>query len=299
MKTFLVLTKRNIKLFFKDKGMFFVSMITPMIILVLYATFLAKVYKDSFLSAIPSFFDVPEKLIDGAVAGQLLSSLLAVVPITVAFNSNMRIVQDRMAGVNKDLLVTPVNRSVLALSYFFATLATTLIVCYAAMAVGLGYVAIKGWYMSFGEVMLVALDVLILSIFGTAFSSIISIFLNTQGQMSAVCTIVSAGYGFICGAYMPISGFGTAIQKIVSFLPGTYGTALLRNHTLNGAFSEMSGLGFPEEAINGIRDGVDCNLYFFDKGVEQWVMYLVIALSCVLLIGIYLLLNFLLKRKQK
>ena len=29
--------------------------------------------------------------------------------------------------------------------------------------------------------------------------------LTTQGQLSAVGTIVSAGYGFICGAYMPIS----------------------------------------------------------------------------------------------
>ena len=47
------LIKRNSKLFFKDKGMFFTSLITPVILLVLYATFLAKVYRDSFASAIP------------------------------------------------------------------------------------------------------------------------------------------------------------------------------------------------------------------------------------------------------
>ena len=39
----LTLTKRNIKLFFKDKGMFFTSLITPVILLVLYATFLAGI----------------------------------------------------------------------------------------------------------------------------------------------------------------------------------------------------------------------------------------------------------------
>ena len=43
MKTFFALTKRNIKVFFKDKGMFFTSLITPVILLVLYVTFLAKV----------------------------------------------------------------------------------------------------------------------------------------------------------------------------------------------------------------------------------------------------------------
>ena len=33
-----ILIKRNIKLFFKDKGMFFTSLITPAILLVLYLT---------------------------------------------------------------------------------------------------------------------------------------------------------------------------------------------------------------------------------------------------------------------
>ena len=36
------LIKRNTKLYFKDKGMFISSLITPMILLVLYATFLGN-----------------------------------------------------------------------------------------------------------------------------------------------------------------------------------------------------------------------------------------------------------------
>lgn len=34
------LIRRNVKLYFKDKGMFFTSLITPIILLVLYSTFL-------------------------------------------------------------------------------------------------------------------------------------------------------------------------------------------------------------------------------------------------------------------
>lgn len=58
--------------------MFITSLITPLILLVLYATFLANVYRDSFASAIPQGFSVPEALISGTVGGQLISSLLAV-----------------------------------------------------------------------------------------------------------------------------------------------------------------------------------------------------------------------------
>ena len=68
MREVAVLVDRNRKLFFKDKGMLFSSMITPLILIVLYATFLAKVYKDSFTSAFPEGFTIAEKLIDGTVA---------------------------------------------------------------------------------------------------------------------------------------------------------------------------------------------------------------------------------------
>ena len=63
------LIKRNIKLFFKDKGMFFSSLITPLILLLLYATFLAKVYRDSFVASLPDGFVLTDSVInpgDGA-----------------------------------------------------------------------------------------------------------------------------------------------------------------------------------------------------------------------------------------
>ena len=52
---------RNCKLFFKDKGMFFTSLITPLILLVLYATFLANIYRESFASALPMGFVIDDK----------------------------------------------------------------------------------------------------------------------------------------------------------------------------------------------------------------------------------------------
>ena len=70
MSTLKVLIKRNIKLFFKDKGMFLTSLITPCILLVLYATFLGDVYKDSFISTLPEGLKYPVDLVDGYVGAQ-------------------------------------------------------------------------------------------------------------------------------------------------------------------------------------------------------------------------------------
>ncbi|MDD3333948.1 MAG: ABC transporter permease [Eubacteriales bacterium] len=291
MMELIALIRRNCKLFFKDKGMFLTSLITPVILLVLYVTFLGKIYHDVFASALPQSLAVEGGLIDGAVGGQLISSILAVCCVTVAFCSNLLMVQDKISGAVSDLTMAPVKRSTLALSYFFATAVATLLISLAALAVCLGYLAVVGWYLSAGDVLRLLLDVVLLVLFGTALSSLINAPLSTAGQSSAVGTIVSAGYGFICGAYMPISNFSEGLQRVLSFLPGTYGTVLLRNHAMNGVYREMAAQGFPSQAVEAIRDSIDCNLYFFGNKVEIGTMYLVVVAAILLLIGLYVIIT--------
>lgn len=296
MTTTAVLIKRNIKLFFKDKGMFFTSLVTPAILLVLYATFLGNVYRDTFTAGLPQGVTLDEGIIGGLVGGQLISSILAVSCITVAFCSNFLMVQDKVNGTIKDLRISPVKPATLSISYYIATLISTLIVCFVAAGVCLGYVAAVGWYMHVSDILYLLLDILLLSFFGTALSSLINFFLNTQGQISAVGAIISAGYGFICGAYMPISSFSDGLQKAISFLPGTYGTSLVRNHALGGVFAEMEERGIPTAVVDGMRNAIDCNLYFFDEKVQIGEMYLVLGVSVVVLVGVYILLNSLKKK---
>lgn len=297
MKTFSNMTKRNVKLFFKDKGMFFTSLITPMILLVLYMTFLAQIYRDSFASAVPESFEIDKKLLNGMVSGEIISSILAVCCVTVAFCSNLLMVNDKVNGARKDLLISPTKQSTFAFSYYVATLFSTLIISVVATLACFIYVAFQGWYLSFCDVLLVFLDVFLLTMFGTALSSCVNAFLSTNGQASAVGTIVSAGYGFICGAYMPISSFGTGLQTVLGFLPGTYGTSLIRNHALAGVFREMSKQHYPADVIEKIKDSVDCNLYFFKNKVSIGAMYGILIGSIVLFIGIYVLINYLKNRK--
>lgn len=292
------LIKRNIKLYFRDKGMFFSSLITPIILLILFVTFLGSIYRDSFASALSAAgINADAVLIDGCVGGQLISSLLAVTCITVAFCSNLIMIKDKTSGARRDLTVSPLRLSTLGFSYYLAALISTLIINLTAAAVSLAYLAFVGWYLSAADVLLLILDIFLLTMFGTALSSCVNFFLSSDGQASAVGTIVSAGYGFICGAYMPVSNFSPALQKILSFLPGTYGTVLLRNHAMRGAFRQMTKDGIPQEIIEKICDSVDCNLYFFGEKVSVSAMYMVLCASILLFIGIYIAVN-LIKEKR-
>lgn len=298
MNTFGLLVKRNIRLFLKDKGMFFTSLITPIILLVLYGTFLGNVYRDAITGSFPQGMTPDKELIDGFVAGQLLSSLLAVSCITVAFCANVLMVQDKANGVIRDFRISPVSSSKLAASYFAATMTVTLVICYLALFAGLLYVRSQGWYMSGSDILCMILDIFLTVSLGTALSSCIHHFLSTQGQISAVSSIVSAGYGFICGAYMPISSFSEGLQKAVSWLPGTYATALLRSHSLRGPIKAMKDEGYPAEFFDGIKKSVDMEISFHDHIVTVSQMYAIVVITTAVLLALYIGLCILDKRKE-
>ena len=120
MKLEWILIKRNTRLFFKDLGMLFSSLCTPIILLVLYVTFLANVYESTFTAQLGDIV-LDDKLVGGLVGGQLFSSLLAVSCVTVAFCSNLLMVQDKVTGARRDLMIAPVRRSSLAVAYYAST----------------------------------------------------------------------------------------------------------------------------------------------------------------------------------
>ena len=296
------LIKRNVKMFFKDKGTFFTALVTPMILLVLYATFLNNIYRDSFLqvfNAVAPGVEVNDRTLNGLVGGHLLASLLSVSTVTVSFCANLCMVQDKVTGARKDFDVSPVKPRSIAMGYYISTAINGLIIGFSALALGLIYLGITGWYLSFLDVLALLGDVMLMVAFGTALSSLVCYPLKSQGQLSAVGTIVSAGYGFVCGAYMPISSFSNGIRNVMSFFPGTYGTALLRNHALNGVFEEVANQGFSSIVVEELRNMSDSNFYFFENKVQIWQMVFILVGAVALLIGGYLLLYALKVRKKK
>ncbi len=290
------LTSRNIKLYFKDKITFLVSLITPLILLVLFVVFLKSTYEDSLLS-ITVGFNLDQKLIDAFTGGWLFSSILATSCITVAFCSGMMVI-DKINRANIDFLVSPVKKSTIQLSYVLANLFSTLIIAFVLLLIGLIYLACVGFYLTFVDFLLIVFNIVITSLFGTILANIIWTFTRSQGVVSGVCTLVSALYGFICGAYMPIYTMGKGMQGFVSLLPGTYATVLFRQGFLNGVINEM-GKTLPNEMIDSIANGFDVKMSFFGHDVSTIGLILVITISTLVLLGIFLLINNLKKKKTK
>ena len=287
MKVFSALLRRNCKLFFRDKGVFFPSLLAPLILLFLFIAFLGDVYRDS-ISGVASSFGVTlaSGTVESIAGGWLFSTLLSVCAVTVAFTANTVMVQDRVNGQAADFSVTPAPRSAVALAYFAATFTVTLTVCTVALAAGFIYLAAVGWELSAVDVLLSLVDTALLSLFGTALSSVVCHFLHSQGGVTAVQATVSAAYGFLCGAYMPMS-------------PGTYGTALLHERLMGGAIDAMAHDGAPQAMVDAMRGSFDCTMDFFGTAVPVWAEYLALVLAILALVALYVALCAVRIRKKR
>lgn len=298
-KKFGFLVSRNIKCYFKDKFLFLVSMITPMILLVLFVTFLRSTYIGSFNDIFKSFgFIPPESVTEGLAGAWLLSSIMAVCSVTVAVCSGAVMVQDKAEGAYNDLKVAPVKGSTLSLAYFVANFLLTLLVMIIVLIIGFVYIAFAGWYIPFGDVMLILLDVVCCVLFGSLLSSVLESFITSQGGMSALSALVSAMYGFICGAYIPLAQFSEGIRNVVCLLPGTYGVGILRKHFMSGYIDKLASLGLPEAGQKALLDAFDGNLYVMGVEISAYAMYAILLGVCAVLLGAYIFIVFIENKKK-
>ena len=271
-----------------------------MILLVLFVTFLRGVYMDSFDGIFKAFGFEPSdsRVADGLAGSWLLSSILAVCSVTVAVCSNAVMINDKIEGAVNDLRVSPVKGTIVSISYFIANFIVTLIVMIAVTVIGFIYLAVVGWYIPVADVLMIFIDLICCVLFGTLLAGVVESFIASQGGMSAVSTLVSSMYGFICGAYMPLSQFAEGMRNFIGVLPGTYSVGILRKHFMSGYVEKLGDLGLVQEGQKALLDGFDGNLYVGGTQIPLWAMYVILLGTCAILLVAYIAIV-LIKNKRK
>ena len=303
-KKMISLISRNTKCYFKNKFTFFTSLITPLILFVLFATFLKNIYIESFENIAAEFeITIGKRALNGVTGAWLMSSILSVSSVTVAFCSNIIMVEDKMNASINDINVSPIKRTTVAVSYFISNFFVTFIVIVTIMLIGHIYLACVGWYIPVSDVFMILVDCICGILFGTLLAGIVESFISSQGGISAVSTLVSSMYGFICGAYMPFSQFSEGLRNFLGLLPGTYGVGIMRNHYMNGYIDEIvKGATDPTVADNlskGLKDGFDANLYVFGNRIPLGAMYGILLGSCAVLLAVYFVIIILRNKNKK
>ena len=256
MRGILGFIKRNVLLFFKDWQSVLFSLLTSIIVLVLYLLFL----KGTFVSAIQSAMEqypglasmVPQKDIDMFANLFLLSGILGSAMISVPFSCITVLVKDRANKVDYDILATPMKRGQIIFAYFVSAVLTSILLNSIILAVGLIGIRMQGnMYLNASQVIKAFSIVALGSISASAIFMIIVLFFKTVSACEAFFGILSAASGFVIGAYIPISQFSNEVQTVCNLFPASQITIMLRNILLNGLL----------EHINTSLQGVDQGMF--------------------------------------
>ena len=250
------LIKRNLLLFFKDWQSILFSLLTSIIVLILYLLFL----KGTFVSAIQSAMEqypglasmVPQKDIAMFANLFLLSGILGSAMISVPFSCITVLVKDRANKVDYDILATPMKREQIIFAYFVSAVLTSTLLNSIILAVGLIGIRMQGnMYLNISQVVKAFSIVALGSISASAIFMIIVLFFKTVSACEAFFGILSAASGFVIGAYIPISQFSNEVQTVCNLFPASQITIMLRNILLNGLL----------EHINTSLQGVDQGMF--------------------------------------
>lgn len=256
MRGILGLIKRNLLLFFKDWQSILFSLLTSIIVLVLYLLFL----KGTFVSAMQSAMEqyprpasvVTEKNMDMFANLLLLAGILGSAMISVPFSCITTLVRDRASKVDYDILATPLKRGQIIFAYFVSAVLSSTLLTGFILAIGLVGISLQGdTHLNAIQLVKSFAVVALGSISASAIFMIVVLFFKSVSACEAFFGILSAASGFVIGAYIPISQFSNGIQTLCNLFPASQITIMLRNILLNGLL----------EHINTSLQGVDQGMF--------------------------------------
>ena len=255
MRGILGFIKRNVLLFFKDWQSILFSLLTSIIVLVLYLLFL----KGTFVSAIQRAMEqypglasmVPQKDIAMFANLFLLSGILGSAMISVPFSCITVVVKDRANKVDYDILSTPLKRGQIIFAYFVSAVLTSILLNSIILAVGLIGIRMQGnMYLNISQVVKAFSVVALGSISASAIFMIVVLFFKTVRACEAFFGILSAASGFVIGAYIPISQFSNEVQTVCNLFPASQITIMLRNILLNRLLDHIN------TSLQGVDQGM-------------------------------------------
>ena len=284
-----LLTRRNLKIFLKDRANVFFSLLAPLIVLALYVLFLGRIQEDGLLAVLEGMgIQGGGDQIAAFSDSWMLAGCMSCACITVPLCACGIMIQDKARGITQDLFISPVARWVTPAAYFCSVVAAGLAIGAIVLAVCFVWLAASGmWLLSLPDV-LGCIGALILSVISSSTLLVFVVsFFRSQGAFTALNVILGTVVGFLIGAYMPITYFPDAVQKFTYFIPGSYTAGLFRNFMMRGALEEIAQLS-PAFA-EGLRSEFSLTFDFFGAEVGIAAMFVVLAAVAAVFAGLNVL----------
>ncbi len=286
MNKLIDLTKRNIKLYLRDKSTVFFSFISSIIIIAMFVLFMGKGIVDNTVEILSEYGTVNRTNVQVLIFLWMLGGIIVLNSISIPQMILSRIILDKEAKTTNDFYVIPFKRSILGLSYIASALIVGTVITYLSFLVGEVYIyAISGQLFSFKMHMIVlALTVLCT----TSFSSImylIYLFVKTSSSVGGLTALTSSAGGFLAGVYITIGSLSGITKDIISSNPLAHATSLIRTTLMNSKMATVF-QGLPSEVAKNFGDSLGVNLYVGDTQLTSLMYIVVLSTIAIVCFGL-------------
>jgi len=276
-----IFLKRNIKLYFRDRTNFLISLLAIVIVIALYALFLGNVW------GYYGIMDLPE--IEILRDSWLAAGILAVATITTSMGAFAVIVDDRTKKINKGFYASPVKRSHITAGYILSAFSIGVIMTIiTAIPLGIYILARGGQALTLTAYLQVIGIILLSSLSSTAIVCFIVSFLRSHSAFTTASTIVGTLVGFLMGIYLPMGVLPEAVQTVMRLFPPSHAAALLRQAIMDGQM-QRTFENAPVEHLEYFQEVMGVTFQFGDFEVTPFISVMVLLASGVVFYGLSLL----------
>lgn len=281
MEQFVAMTGRNMKVYLRDKGAVFFSLLSTFIVIGLMVFFLGDMNIEGIQGILEEFpgRDAVEdkKNAELLVLSWTSAGILSINAVTVTLAVFSGMIKDRVSGKLNAIYTAPVSRITIAAGYIAAAWICSVIVCVVTLVITEIYVVVQGMavYDVVTHLQLIGLIMVNSFVFATLMYPV-ALLAKTEGAWSGLGTVVGTLVGFLGGIYIPIGSLSDCIGSLMKCTPFIYSTAMFRK-VMNGKMIEETFAGTTEELITEYREAMGVDLQVFGHTLivtEEWLLLL-------------------------
>lgn len=265
MKTVIMLTKRNMILYLKDKATVFFSILSMLIIIGLTVVFLGKMNVDNILEMV----SIERNMATYLVNSWVMAGIIVVNSVTVTLGVIGIMVDDEDKNRITSFWVSPVSRSKITLGYILAAFIIGCIFCFITLGISQVYIYLSGGnFLGFNGLVQAIIFIVINVFSSSSFVFFIVTFIHTNSAFSALSTILGTLVGFVAGIYLPMGALPNMVQKAVKCFPIVYGTSLMREVYVKDAMDNVFS-GAPEKILNEYTNYMGITVSIGEKQIDS------------------------------
>ena len=237
MTTIMSLVSRHSKVFRRERTTVFFSLLSVMIVILLYALFLRETQIDSIAQMIERTNALEAMVNEWMVAGLL--SILAITTTLAAFGIYVQDLETKRA---EDFLTMPISRGQLLISYVINSfIIGSVFTTIAFVGCEIFLVSTGAEWLDLNTSVKFIGVLLFAVILASTFNLLCALLVKSLTAFSTLSTIIGTVIGFLCGVYVPMGALPEYVQKFMIYFPLSHPTVMLRelfmHDSLNTVFN--------------------------------------------------------------